>query len=94
MILSERPRCQKNPRLLKIREGISCPGLDDPCQNGEMAPLSISIFFVFKTSLLPNHCVKYDDLIVKLCSGVAFNWRVSLVLPLGSSNDIYTGSDG
>ena len=33
---------------------------------------------VFEISLLPNYCVKYYDYIVKWCSGMAYNWCVSL----------------
>ena len=54
------------------------PGLGDACQSGSMATLLNSLFFVFKILLLPNYRVKYCDHIVKWCSGVACNWRVSI----------------
>ena len=54
------------------------PSHGDACQSGSMATLLNSLFFVFKISLLPRYRVKYYDHIVKWCSGVACNWRVSM----------------
>ena len=58
------------------------PGIGDACQSGKMATLLNSLFFVFKISLLPNYLVKYYDYIVKWCSGVEYNWCISLYMGL------------
>ena len=54
------------------------PRLGDACQNGKMATLLNSIFFVFEMLFPPNYRVKYYDYIVKWCSGITCNWCVSL----------------
>ena len=49
-------------------------GLGGSCQSGKMAALLNSLFFVFKSLVLPMHRVKYyyynSSIIVKLCSGI------------------------
>ena len=39
-------------------------------------------YFRVSVSFLPNHCVKYDDCVVKSGSGVYFNLYVSLDISL------------
>ena len=41
--------------------GLAATGLGDACQSGKMATPLISLFFVFKISLLRNYRVKYYD---------------------------------
>ena len=41
------------------------PSLGDSCQNGKMATLLNSLFFMFKISFLPKYRVKHYDYIVK-----------------------------
>ena len=46
-------------------------------------------FCIFNISFLHNHRVKYDDYIVKWCSGVACNWCVSLYIGLTLALSLY-----
>ena len=49
-------------------------GLGGSCQSGKMAALLNSLFFVFKSLVLPKHRVNYyyynNIIIVKWCSGI------------------------
>ena len=54
------------------------PSLGDACKSGKLLTLLNSLFFVFKIALLPKYRVNYYDYIIKMCSGVACNWCVSL----------------
>ena len=56
--------------------------IGDACQNGKVATLSNSLFFVFNISFLPNYSITYYGYIVKLYSGVACYLYVSLDIAL------------
>ena len=60
------------------------PDISDACQSGKAVTLLNSLFFVFRILFLCNYRVKYYDYIVKWCSGIAYNWCVSLDIGLVS----------
>ena len=58
-----------------------------------MAELLNSLFFVFNISFLPKYRVKYNNYIVKWCSGIYCNWCVSLDISV-SLKVVYIPSQG